>query len=129
MRCPRPQGEGDANSHHTEALMPNHHRGEIECRIGDRRLSLCLTLGALAEIESALGADGLAALGERLSGGRLATRDLLAILGAAARGAGERIDDDEMRAMTVAKNLPAMIEAVVRLLRFAFDPEDSSPRP
>ncbi|QYF88343.1 gene transfer agent family protein [Brevundimonas sp. PAMC22021] len=48
---------------------------------------LCLTLGALAEIETALGVDGLEAVAERMR--RLSARDLLAVLEALLRGGGE----------------------------------------
>lgn len=49
---------------------------------------LCLTLGALAEIETALGVEGLDALADRMRG--LRARDLLAVLAALLRGGGER---------------------------------------
>ena len=57
--------------------MPNKHRGEIEAEIGGARRKLVLTLGALAELESAFGADDLVALTERFGNGRLAARDLV----------------------------------------------------
>ncbi len=47
---------------------------------------LCLTLGALAEMETALGVSG-AAMGERL--GRLSAADLAVVLAALLRGGGE----------------------------------------
>jgi len=42
--------------------MANRHRGEIEAEIGGARRRLVLTLGALAELEDAFGADDLVAL-------------------------------------------------------------------
>src|SRR4051812_2350455 len=48
-----------------EHTMPNLHRGEIEAEIGGTRRRLVLTLGALAELEAAFGADDLTALAER----------------------------------------------------------------
>ncbi|MBN9061312.1 MAG: hypothetical protein BGP06_15245 [Rhizobiales bacterium 65-9] len=109
--------------------MANLHRGEIDCAFGGKRLKLCLTLGALAEIEAGLGVEGLAALGERLSSGRLATRDLVAIIGAAARGAGERIDDDELLRLPIGRDLPAMVEAVATLLGLAFASDGATENP
>ena len=50
--------------------MANRHRGEIEAEIGNAKRTLVLTLGALAELESAFGADDLAALTERFAQGR-----------------------------------------------------------
>lgn len=48
---------------------------------------LCLTLGALAEIEGALGLEGPGALAERMRA--LSARDLTAVLAALLRGGGE----------------------------------------
>ena len=50
--------------------MPNIHRGEIEAEIGGARRKLVLTLGALAELEAAFGADDLVALAERFGTGQ-----------------------------------------------------------
>ena len=41
--------------------MPNRHRGEIEAEIGGARRTLVLTLGALAELEAAFGAEDMVA--------------------------------------------------------------------
>ena len=68
--------------------MPNLHRGEIEAEIGGVRRRLVLTLGALAELEAAFGADDLTALAERFGAGRLSARDLIRIIGAGLRGGG-----------------------------------------
>ena len=76
--------------------MPNLHRGEIEAEIGGVRRRLVLTLGALAELEAAFGADDLTALAERFGAGRLSARDLTRIIGAGLRGAGKAISDDEV---------------------------------
>jgi hypothetical protein len=39
--------------------MANRHRGEIEAVLDGRPRTLCLTLGALAELEAAFGAQDL----------------------------------------------------------------------
>jgi hypothetical protein len=82
--------------------MANKHRGEIEAEIGGRRRTLVLTLGALAELESAFGAEDLVALAQRFGSGHLSARDLLRIIASGLRGAGETVGDDEVGAMTVA---------------------------
>ena len=82
--------------------MANRHRGEIDAELGGRRRTLVLTLGALAELEAAFGAADLVALAERFASGRLTARDLIRIIAAGLRGAGETIADDEVAAMTVA---------------------------
>jgi hypothetical protein len=81
--------------------MANHHRGEIEAEIGGRKRTLVLTLGALAELESAFGEGDLVALAERFARGRMSARDLIRIIGAGLRGAGESVADDEIAAMAV----------------------------
>ena len=62
--------------------MANPHRGEIEAELDGRRFTLCLTLGALAELEGALGERDLLALAERFEKGRIASRDAIRIIGA-----------------------------------------------
>ncbi len=47
-----------------------------------------LTLGALAELEAQLEADSLAALIGRFEGGKMSTRDVLALIVAGLRGGG-----------------------------------------
>lgn len=66
----------------------NRARGEVVCTLGGEPRRLCLTLGALAEMETALGAEGWEALGERLR--RLSAKDLAVVLSALLRGGGER---------------------------------------
>lgn len=62
-------------------------RGEVSVSLAGAGRRLCLTLGALAEIETALSIDGLGALGERMR--TLSAKDLLAVLAALLRGGGE----------------------------------------
>lgn len=100
--------------------MANHHRGDVDLDLASGRLTLRLTLGALAEIEAAFGAADLVALGERLQGGRLASRDLLALLGAAARGAGEPVSNADLAGRIIAADLPACVAALGRLLAETF---------
>jgi hypothetical protein len=67
--------------------MSNRHRGEIEVALGDRRWTLCLTLGALAELEAAYGDEDLLSLAERFERGAIGARDAIRIIGAGtARG-------------------------------------------
>ncbi len=62
-------------------------RGEARVRLAGEERTLCLTLGALAEIETGLAIDGLAALAERMRA--LSARDLMVVLAALLRGGGE----------------------------------------
>ena len=100
--------------------MPNTHRGEIEAVLGGRRRTLVLTLGALAELEAAFGAGDLVALTERFGAGRLSARDLIRIIGAGLRGAGEAVGDDEVAAMTAAGGGAGFVGIAAELIAATF---------
>ncbi len=100
--------------------MPNIHRGEIEAEIGGARRRLVLTLGALAELEAAFGADDLVALAERFGSGRLKARDLARIIGAGLRGAGEDVTDDEVARMAVPGGAPGYVAIAAELIGATF---------
>lgn len=100
--------------------MPNPQRGEIEAQIGGETLTLCLTLGALAELEARLQANDLNGLIERFSEGRISARDLTAILGAGLRGAGHAVTDDDLARLTIEGGLKGAAEIAVRLLKATF---------
>jgi hypothetical protein len=69
------------------AAGANGARGEVLVELAGEPRRLCLTLGALAEIETALGVGGLDELGERMRA--VSARDLVAVLAALLRGGGE----------------------------------------
>ena len=101
--------------------MPNKYRGEIEAKIGGDRRTLVLTLGALAELESAFEAADLVALAERFGSGRLSARDLVRILGAGLRGAGETVSDDEVAAMTAEGGAAGYVRIAAELIAATFE--------
>ena len=98
----------------------NRHRGEVEAVFDGERRILCLTLGALAELETAFSAEGLGDLGERLASGRLKARDLIAIIGAGLRGGGNAIADEEVAAMGMEGGVAAYAGLVGELLTVTF---------
>ena len=69
----------------------NRARGEVVCTLAGEPRRLCLTLGALAELETAFGLDGWDELAGRLR--RLSARDMAAVLAALLRGGGETAVD------------------------------------
>ena len=71
-------------------------RGDVPLTIGEETYRLRLTLGALAEIEGALGTEDLAALTTRL--GKPSARDMLVILAALLKGGGNAMGLEELRA-------------------------------
>jgi hypothetical protein len=105
--------------------MANRHRGEIEAEIGGARRTLVLTLGALAELESAFGAEDLVALAARFESGRLKARDLIVIIAAGLRGAGERVVDDDVAAMTVEGGVAGFARIAAELLAATFGGDSS----
>ena len=107
--------------------MPNRRRGEVLVEIAGRRYALCLTLGALAELEDAFDAPDLPALGERLAGGRLRGRDVLVLLGIGLRGGGHPLSDDEVAALPLAGGLDPLLQALGDMLEAAFG--DAAPNP
>ena len=100
--------------------MPNRHRGEVPLHFGGRAFTLCLTLGALAELESAFGVEGLAALGERFTAGRLSAGDVIKLLGAGLRGGGHSVTDAEVAALPVAEGLERVAAALGEMLGATF---------
>jgi hypothetical protein len=100
--------------------MANRHRGEIDAEIGGRRRTLVLTLGALAELEQAFAADDLAALAARFGSGRLSARDLVRIIGAGLRGAGEPIGDDEVAMLRIDGGAARFVAIAADLITATF---------
>ena len=100
--------------------MPNPHRGEIEARLDGKPHTLCLTLGALAELESAFGHEDMLALAERFQSGRLSARDAVRIIGAGLRGAGHDIADEAVARMQADGGAAGFVDIVARLLTATF---------
>ncbi len=80
-------------------MAANRRRGEIAAIIDGQERILCLTLGALAELETAFAVGDLNALAERFSTGRLSAHDLTRVVGAGLRGGGMAVVDSEVAAM------------------------------
>lgn len=111
--------------------MANPRRGEIEAEFGGRRYTLCLTLGALAELEAAFGAEDLVALAERFERGRISARDAIRVLGAGLRGAGNEISDDEVAQLATPGGAAGYVKRVAELLAATFGapPEEKPVNP
>jgi Phage tail tube protein, GTA-gp10 len=93
--------------------MPNPHRGDSELVAGNNRYTMRLTLGALAEIEDALGLSSLGDIAMRLKS--LATSDIAAVASALLRGGGHNIS-----AADVLK-FECDLGSIVRAIAGAFD--------
>lgn len=108
--------------------MANAHRGEVEAVLDGKTFRLVLTLGALAELESAFGDEDMLALAQRFGGGRLSARDCVRIIGAGLRGAGYEIGDDAVRTMRTDNGAAGYVDVVARLLRATFGEETEGRR-
>jgi len=106
--------------------MANRHRGEIEAELGGRTYTLCLTLGALAEIENAYGGDDLLAIAERFEQGRIRASDAIRVIGAGLRGAGNVVSDAELASLQVQGGAAGYLRIVADLLKATFAVEDQS---
>ena len=106
--------------------MANRHRGEISAVLDGRERTLCLTLGALAELEAGFGADDLVALATRFESGRLSARDITRIIGCGLRGAGEQVGDDEVAAMRADGGAAGFATIAAELIRATFGGDDDT---
>jgi len=110
--------------------MVNRHRGEIAAELDGRARRLVLTLGALAELEDAFGAQDLIALTDRFGCGRLSARDAMRIIVAGLRGAGEDVTEDEVGRMTTPGGAAGFARIVGDLLAATFGAApESAPGP
>jgi hypothetical protein len=101
-------------------MSVNKRRGEVAAELDGKRYRLCLTLGALAELEAAYEADDLGALVERFASARLSARDLIRIVGAGLRGGGSEIADAEVAKMQSADGAAGFAAIVSELLTATF---------
>lgn len=100
--------------------MVNRQRGEIEATLDGRRWTLCLTLGALAELEASLAAGDLMGLARRFGEGKLTASDAVRVIGAGLRGAGNDVDDAAVARMRAEGGAAGFVAIVAELLSVTF---------
>ena len=106
----------------------NARRGEVAATLDGRERRLRLTLGALAELEQEFAAEDLSQLVERLSTGRLSATDMIRILGAGLRGAGEAVSDAEVASMHCEGGAAGFARIVSDLLTQTFGGQEAAPQ-
>lgn len=98
----------------------NRRRGEVEAVLDGERRILCLTLGALAELETAFAADDLTDLAGRFASGRMKAADMIRVIGAGLRGAGNVFCDEDVAAMSIEGGIAGYATIVGDLLTATF---------
>lgn len=98
----------------------NLHRGEIAAQLNGKPVKLRLTLGALAELETNLDNESLLDFARRLGEGQLRAKDILLILGAALRGGGHSVHDDEVAALMPPDGLEGAARLAANVMAAAF---------
>ncbi|MEP1206727.1 MAG: gene transfer agent family protein [Rhizobiaceae bacterium] len=106
--------------------MVNKHRGEIAATLDGRSWTLCLTLGALAELEAAFEVENLSQLTNRIASGNLSARDMLLIIGAGLRGGGHPLPDEEIVEMQAEGGALGYARIVAQLLKATFGEADET---
>ena len=84
-------------------------RGEVSLQVGDVEYRLCLTLGALAEIETAFGCTNMSELQVRLK--RLSAGELSKLLLILMRGGGAACEEAVLEKVTPGAAARAVAEA------------------
>lgn len=107
--------------------MPNPHRGEIEALFDGRPYTLCLTLGALAELEHAFGSANILDVVKRITSGHLTANEATLIIGAGLRAAGHNVPNADVAAMRSENGIAGAIDVVARLLAASFSEPASIP--
>ena len=106
--------------------MANHHRGEIEAVFDGQTYVLCLTLGALAELESASKANSLMALADRFEKGQLTSHDIAILISCGLKGGGADIGPDAVMAMKTENGLNGFVDIATSLLVATFGKAQSN---
>lgn len=100
--------------------MVNKHRGEISAELDGKNWTLCLTLGALAQLECHFKVNDLSSLAEKLSNNALCASDFLAIILAGLKGGGHDVDATDVCDMRIVGGATGYAVLVADLLKITF---------
>ena len=100
--------------------MANPWTGEVAIWLDGQRHVGKLTLGALAELETALETGSLVELVERFEAGRFSTRDVLALIVAGLRGGGWDGTAADLRSVEIGGGPVEAARAAAEMLARAF---------
>lgn len=107
-------------------MMANRYRGEISARLDNRDWTLCLTLGALAELENAFEAKNLPELLEKFSSTSLSASDMIKIVCAGLRGGGHAVTVEDVADMRAEGGATGFAHIVTELLTVTFGTENNT---
>jgi hypothetical protein len=101
-------------------VSPNRRRGEVLIIIDNTPRIMCLTLGALAELEDAFKVGNLSELGAYFSNGKFGADDLVHIIGAGLRGGGNLYTDEDVRCLSIEGGAIGLAQVAAELLKITF---------
>lgn len=107
-------------------MVANHARGEVVYNAGENhKYKLCLTLGALAEIETALGVEDMSKIDETFK--KPSTKHLLSLFLALAHGGGhvEMTEEDLMKVPLDVSQLQGKILGAFKVAGLADEDGDN----
>jgi len=103
--------------------MANRHRGEVALQAGGESFTLCLTLGALAELEDIYGGEDILTVAGRFSSGKLTSRDAVNLLKASMRGGGHNVSAIDFDRLSFEGGMAGLIRTLAMLLHVTFATE------
>lgn len=103
-----------------QKVSPNKRRGEVLIHIDNTPRIMCLTLGALAELEDAFEVGNLSELGAHFSNGKFGADDLVHIIGAGLRGGGNLYTDEDVRCLSIEGGAIGLAQVAAELLKITF---------
>ena len=100
--------------------VANPYAGEVALVLDGEACVMRLTLGTLAKMEAAMGADSLVDLVTRFEEGRFSSRDVLAVIVAGLRGGGWEGQASDLLTAGIEGGPVAAARAAAQLLARAF---------
>lgn len=101
-------------------MSANPWAGEVALVVDGQSYRMKLTLGALAELEAALGADSLVAMVERFESGACSTGDLVQLLASGLRGGGWQGSKRDLLRADIEGGMVQAMRAAGQLLAVSF---------
>lgn len=104
----------------------NPYRGEVSLVVDGEARAMRLSLGALVELEAALGEDSLLSMVERFESGAFRSDDLISLLLAGMSGAGQPMERAALLSAEIEGGPMAAAKAGALLLKLAFSVADEA---